>query len=290
MRYKEDVIGAYYRVSRNDMFYQIECESMSIVNQRALIKEYIEKDKELSKYQIKEYIDDGYSGKKCYRPGLCQLLEDVEKYSIKTIIVKDFSRFSRDYLYMGEVLERLVYIKGIRFIAINDGYDSIKKKKEITTVDEAFKNIIYDYYSVENSYKIKNALDKSRENGKYIASTCLYGYRMENNKMIIYEKEANIIRYIYNSYLSGKSVKDIVCDIENKYEQTKKWSQNKIYRILREEQYTGVMIYGRRRKLCIESDKRNICNKEQWKKIYNHHMPIIDEKMYIAVRRKMKKV
>ena len=237
-------------------------------------------------YIIKEYIDDGYSGKNINRPALEELLKHVTYNKISVIIVKDFSRFSRDYLFMGEFLERINYSSDIRFISINDNYDNydsiiINKSDNFehinckaSTVDEAFKHIIYDYYSIDNSYKIKKGLENSRSRGRYIAAKAIYGYRKKNGKLIVDKEEARIVQSIFKDYLNGVKVVDIVkklnktsdighirkikninningyyCEIkvgEVNNDNIIKWDKAKVYRILREEQYTGIMIYGKK--------------------------------------------
>lgn len=304
------IIACYYRVSR----YTGECdESKSIKNQRLIVDRYIREN--LSEYHIeekniiKEYIDDGYSGKSINRPALKKLLENVAHNKISIIIVKDFSRFSRDYLFMGEFLERINYSTDIRFIAINDNYDNYCKA---SIVDEAFKHIIYDYYSIDNSYKIKKGLENSRSRGRYIASKAIYGYRKKNGKLIVNKEEARIVQSIFKDYLNGVKVVDIVnnlnktsdigdirnienknkCYCENKggeanNDNIKKWDKAKVYRILREEQYTGIMIYGKKQTKEIGTNKKIVMPRKQWKIIENHHQAIIDKEVFQKVREKM---
>lgn len=288
-------IACYYRVSK---YTGVEDESQSIKNQRILIHKYIDKDYEINEYirihnleveeRIQEYIDDGYSGKNIERPALTRLLNDMLLDRIDIIIVKDFSRFSRDYIYMGEFLENTITSTDVRFISINDNYDSSKIRVK-TSVDEAFKHIVYDYYSIENSYKIKRGLDSSRERGKYIAAKAVYGYRKVNGNLVIDEKESKIVQLIYDSYDRGEKVSDIVINLNRMSIIDEKWNKNKVYRILREEQYTGVMIYGKRKVVDVASNKRTINKKDKWKIIDNHHEPIIDKELYTRVRNKIER-
>ena len=288
-------IACYYRVSK---YTGVEDESQSIKNQRILIHKYIDKDYEINEYirihnleveeRIQEYIDDGYSGKNIERPALTRLLNDMLLDRIDIIIVKDFSRFSRDYIYMGEFLENTITSTDVRFISINDNYD-ISKIRVKTSVDEAFKHIVYDYYSIENSYKIKRGLDSSRERGKYIAAKAVYGYRKVNGNLVIDEKESKIVQLIYDSYDRGEKVSDIVINLNRMSIIDEKWNKNKVYRILREEQYTGVMIYGKRKVVDVASNKRTINKKDKWKIIDNHHEPIIDKELYTRVRNKIER-
>lgn len=288
-------IACYYRVSK---YTGEDDESQSIKNQRVLIHKFIDNDYEINEYvkenqldkaeYIKEYADDGYSGKNIERPAFTRLINDVLLEKIDIIIVKDFSRFSRDYIYMGEFLEYIITSTHIRFIAINDDYDS-KRINVKTSVDEAFKHIVYDYYSIENSYKIKKGLENSRRRGKYIASKTLYGYKRVNGYLIIDEEKSKIVKLIYDSYDRGMKVKDIVIMLNEMSIIEEKWNKDKVYRILREEQYTGVMIYGRRKVSDVASHKRVSNKKDEWKIIYNHHEPIIDKELFTRVREKIER-
>lgn len=288
-------IACYYRVSK---YTGVEDESQSIKNQRILIHKFIDCDCEINKYIrekkiikakcIEEYIDDGYSGKNIERPALTRLINDVILEKIDIIIVKDFSRFSRDYIYMGEFLEYIITTTYVRFISINDDYDS-KRISVRTSVDEAFKHIVYDYYSIDNSYKIKKGLENSRKRGKYIASKAIYGYKRVNGYIVIDEEESKIVKLIYSSYDRGMKVKDIVIMLNEMSIMDNRWNKNKVYRILREEQYTGVMIYGRRKVLDVASHKRISNKKDEWKIIDNHHEPIIDKEFFTRVRKKIEK-
>lgn len=277
-------IACYYRLSKS---LDNTKESQSITNQRKLIEEYIMKNDLLKEGCLVEYIDDGYSGKTMERPAINKLMKDVDNNLISIIVVKDFSRFCRDYLLMGQMLESFLYEKKVRFISINDYYDSIKLE-ESTTINEAFKNIIYDYYSVENSLKIKRGLDKCREKGMCIVAKAIYGYRKDNKNLVVNSYEKRIIQYIYKAYLEGISVREIVESL-NKKDGSIKWTTAKVYRILKEEQYTGTMIYGRKQNNGIASKRRIYIEKNQWKRIRNHHEAIIDEKQFQLVREKMKK-
>lgn len=288
-------IACYCRVSK----YTGEGEeSQSISNQRILIHKFIDNDVEINNYIrinmlnkqecIKEYVDDGYSGKNVNRPALKKLQKDVSLGLIDIIIVKDFSRFSRDYLYMGEFLEYIITSTNVRFISVNDNYDS-RKIIENTSVDEAFKNIVYDYYSVENSYKIKKGLESSRRRGKYIAAKAIYGYRKRNGGLVIDEEESKIIKLIYTSFDKGMTVNEIASMLNKRFITDNMWNKAKVYRILREEQYTGVMIYGKRKVVDVASHKRIVNNKNEWKVFYNHHEAIIDRELFYRIRKKMKK-
>lgn len=130
-------------------------ESNSISNQRKQIYEYIHHDSELNTYETVEFSDDGYSGTNMDRPGMKKLLKEVKANRIACIIVKDMSRFSRDYIEMGTYLNQIFPFMGIRFIAINDHYDSRKHHGNTIEIDTAFQTLLYDLYSKDISVKIE---------------------------------------------------------------------------------------------------------------------------------------
>ena len=160
-------IAIYLRLSKEDEF--VKDESNSITNQRAFIRGFINKNKELRKMSVMEFVDDGYSGKNMDRPDMQRMLELVKRKQISCVIVKDFSRFSRDHIEQGKYIEQIFPFMGVRFIAINDNYDSADYVGGIGEIDVAFKGILYDFFSEEQSSKVSLTLDAKRGNGKYIA-------------------------------------------------------------------------------------------------------------------------
>lgn len=154
------VIGKYIRLSQSDqdlMKKENKSESESISHQKALIQNYINDSAELKGSVQYEFFDDGYSGTNFQRPSFERLLEKIKNGEINCVIVKDFSRFGRDYIELGDYLERIFPFMGVRFISINDHYDSVDYKGTTGGLDVVMKNIVYDYYSKDLSVKVKMA-------------------------------------------------------------------------------------------------------------------------------------
>ena len=154
------VIGKYIRLSQADrdlMKKDNKSESESISNQKALIQNFINSNAELRGCEQFEFFDDGYSGTNFERPSFERLLEKIKKGDINCVIVKDFSRFGRSYIELGDYLERIFPFLCVRFISINDHYDSQDYKGTTGGLDVVMKNIVYDYYSKDLSVKIKTA-------------------------------------------------------------------------------------------------------------------------------------
>ena len=151
-------------------------ESNSITNQRRIIREYISSHEDLRTMHLIEKCDDGYSGTNMDRPAMQELLELVKEQKVDCIIVKDMSRFARNYLETGKYVEQIFPFMGIRFIAINDNYDSNEYIGGIADIDMQFKSLLYDFYSKDLSDKIITALDARKGNGMFIGVCAPFGY------------------------------------------------------------------------------------------------------------------
>lgn len=299
----------YLRLSREDEF--VKDESNSISNQRELIRKYICKYPELMKMKQVELKDDGYSGKNMERPAMQELLTMIKKGNVSCIIVKDISRFSRDYIETGKYMEQIFPFLGIRFIAINDNYDSAECTGGIAEIDVAFKGILYDFYSEDLSEKVKTSLAVRRANGKYLAAFAPYGYRKSENdkhKLEVDEYASQIVKRIFREFLSGKSMYKIaealnlegietpgvyIATRENnenqlaKYREKKPlWSNVAVGRILENEQYTGTMVYNRFKSENVGDKHAKALPEEEWKRVENSHIAIISKEDFEKVAAK----
>ena len=210
-------IAMYLRLSKKDEF--IRDESNSITNQRAFIRNYINKDKTLRKMNALEFVDDGYTSKNMDRPDMQRMLDFLKRKQINCVIVKDFSRFSRDHIEQGKYIEQILPFMGVRFIAINDNYDSSDYVGGIGEIDVAFKGILYDFFSEEQSVKVSITLDAKRGSGKYISAFAPYGYMkspVDKHKLVVDEYAGQIVKRIFREYLSGKSMYKIAESLNEK--------------------------------------------------------------------------
>ena len=165
------MVAIYLRLSRED---GDKTESDSIANQRTLIQNYLSTQPSLQ--FVKEYVDDGYTGSNFERPGFIKMMEDIKRQRINCIIVKDLSRFGRNYIEVGRYIEKKFPAMGIRFIAINDQFDNAKESGDAEQIIVPFKNLINDAYCRDISIKVRSQLDVKRKNGKFIGSFAAYGY------------------------------------------------------------------------------------------------------------------
>lgn len=310
-------LALYLRLSLEDEENKEECqydrtglagnESNSIRNQRKQIYEYIHHDSELSTYETVEFCDDGCSGTNMDRPGMQKLLKEVKANKIKCIIVKDMSRFSRDYIEMGTYLNQIFPFIGIRFIAINDHYDSLKHHGSTIEIDTAFQTLLYDLYSKDISLKVKASVESKCANGEYVFGQVPFGYEKSKevkNTIVVNEREAKIVRYIFSLALGGngmqrKSSSQIARQLtEEKIPTIKQirkpetkapegklpaWSAQAVRTILNNRFYLGEMIYGKTVRKSVGSKSGMAVPKEEWKVIPNHHEALISEEIYEQV-------
>lgn len=303
-------VALYMRISVEEFGERIESESIS--SQRLLITDYILKDSELRSYEKIEYIDDGYSGTNINRPSFIKLMDDVKQGKVNCIVVKDLSRFLRDYILIGDYLENIFPFLNIRFISINDGYDSFKEKGNGTDLDIQFKSLLYDFYSKDVSDKVKTSMRIQKKQGKYLAWSPPYGYMKDPNdkySIVVDEIVAPVVRQIFSLYLDGLSTRKIarvmnkeghiVPSIRKKeltnmdysynileYKGKKpSWTNGTITDILMNENYTGTYVFNMQPKLSIGGTKARFLPKEEWERVPNNHEPIISIEDFEKVRK-----
>lgn len=291
----EKITALYCRLSRDD---ELDGESNSITNQKKMLIKYAE---EHGFKNCEFFVDDGISGTTFNRPDLQRLIACCEDKKIGTVIVKDMSRFGRNYLEVGYYTEIFFPENGIRFIAVNDGVDSTKENDDFTP----FRNIINEWYAKDISKKIKSSLKSKGMSGKHI-SRCVYGYKAgkDNQDWVIDEPAADIVRMIYKLFIDGKGVSAIALELQRQgvltpveYAQTKgryqtwdtfghhAWCSATVSKILRQQEYVGDTVNFRFRKPSYKS-KRQIRNDESDLMIFeNTHPAIIDREQFELVQK-----
>lgn len=268
---KKRNLAMYIRLSDadRDVAAGYKEESDSITNQRALLYSYIQEHEEFKGFDVLEYFDDGFSGTDFGRRQEFQrMMRDAEKGVFDTILVKDLSRFGRDYLEVGNYLEFVLPAMGVRFIAVNDGYDSYNNFGMTSGMDVAFKNLIYQMYSRDLSRKVKSARKNRNMNGEYTAAFVCYGYRKDpedKHKLLVEEETAEVVREIFSLAIDGKNCNEIArilnerkipTRLQNQWNRGIRfvprynkgdmiWAGGEVRTILNNEQYTGVMIQNK---------------------------------------------
>lgn len=287
----------YLRLSQEDKESPGD-ESNSIINQRIFIKEYINKNSDFKDYDIIEFCDDGYSGTSMDRPGMSQMLVQVESNNIDCIIVKDLSRFSRDYIELGTYIYHILPSAGVRLIAINDNYDSNSHDGSTAGLDTEFKTLLYDLYSKDISVKVQASFENRCAKGEYVFGQVPFGYQkslINKNVIEINEKEAEIVRYIFLMAAEGKSSGQIakklysegvppIQELRNKKMaedgRIKTWSGSAIRRILSNRFYLGEMVYGKTARIYPGSRSAVKVPVKDWKVIQRHHEALVSEEIF----------
>ena len=301
------IADIYLRLSKEDGDKE---ESDSIGNQRALILEFLKSMPDISVHKIK--IDDGYSGVDFLRPAFTEMIEDINEGIVNCVVVKDFSRFGRNYIESGRYIQVLFPQTGVRFIAVNDGYDSAKTKGFANNIIVPFKNIMDDAYCADISTKVRSHLEIKRKKGQFVGAFAVYGYvKDENNKnkLIIDPFAADVVRDVFRLKLEGISAQGIADKLNQngilspmeykrfngerfnttfKVNTTAKWQSVSVKRILTNAVYTGVLEQGKRTKTSYKVRKCAEVPKEQWIRSENTHEPIIEADFFETIQNLLK--
>lgn len=297
------IAAGYFRLSRDD---GDKAESDSISSQRELVRNYVKGRNDIT--LADEYVDDGYSGTNFDRPAFAKMMADINDKKINCIIVKDLSRLGRNYIETGKYLEKIFPILGVRFIAINDNYDSYAGNDDSDNIIIPFKNLINDAYCRDISIKIRSQLDIKRRNGKFIGSFAGYGYRKDpadKNHLLIDNEAAEIVRKIFNMKIEGYSANRIAEKLnemkvappmEYKLQsglnyrsgfragEKPKWSAVTVLRILKNELYTGVTVQGKYQKINYKVKQCREVNESEWIRVTDTHDPIIQKSIFDNVQ------
>ena len=295
------ITALYLRLSKEDR--GMADESNSITNQRYILHRFVEQRPEFESYEIREYTDDGFSGKNFERPGVQKLLEDVKSGKVYCIIVKDFSRFGRNHIEVGNYVEKIFPLLDIRFISVNNYFDSKDYTGTVPDIDVAFENLMYDYFSEENSVKIKNDLMGRRMRGNYLATFAAFGYKKSpsgDKHIIIDEEAAAVVRMIFKKYVECGVKAEVARYLNNhgiptpqvyavrkgynyrwKYQKEKKlWNGSIVGRILENELYIGNTVFHKKESVETGSRKTKCLPKEEWKVCEGTHEPIISKELF----------
>lgn len=284
-------VAIYIRLSREDGDKE---ESDSVGNQRKLLAEYIAKKEDFILYDV--YVDDGYSGTNFNRPSFQRMIADIKDGKVNCVVVKDLSRFGRDYIDTGRYLERYFPEMGVRFISVTDGIDSMKQAYDMLL---PIKNIFNEQYARDISKKIQATVKSKQKAGEFIGAFTSYGYKKspaDKNKLVIDDYAASVVRRIFSLYIQGYgkqkiakllNAEGVLCPAEykkvngenykncNRLESTTYWSYSTINSILHREMYVGNMVQGTKHQRMRSKQKK--MPKEEWIVVENTHEPIIDK-------------
>lgn len=304
MQYDKYVVG-YERLSKDDPDSE---ESSSILYQKMIISDFVKNHSELADYDFIERSDDGYSGTNLERPGIQEVLRLVKENKVYCIVVKDLSRFSRDYIDIQRYLERIFPALDVRFIAMAENFDSDDYIGKPLEMAMKFKSILADYYCKDTSDKIINQLTAKKSQGKFIAGSTPFGYsksKEDKYKLVIEPKEAEVVKRIFAMALRGMTVNQIARRLNEdcvptprEFEKMKRninreapggtafWYGRSVHSILTNEAYIGTMTYNKYRQRAVGSKRKVLLPSSEWERIYNNHEPIISKEDFEEVQKR----
>lgn len=291
----------YLRISSEDADLRTgeKNESESISNQRSLLRDYVCSHADLSGSKILEFCDDGWSGTNFERPAVKELLEQVKRGQINCIVVKDLSRFGRDYLTVGDYISRVFPFLGVRFISVNDGFDS-SNPLDITS----FRTLIYDLYSRDLSRRVKSAKKARAERGAFLSPYAPYGYVKDpedKNHLLVDAEAADVIRRIFQMAADGAKTWQIAAALNGEGVSSPKnykveagctrtpwrsirednfWTGNLVAKLLRDERYIGKTVYGKRSRDIVGSTHTVKISRNDWVIVPDRHEAIVPEVLF----------
>jgi len=297
-------VALYTRLSRED---GDKPESDSIANQKDLLENFMVSRPELRFVGL--YVDDGYTGTNFNRPDFQRMMRDIEQKNIDCVLVKDLSRFGRDYIDVGRYLERCFPECGVRFIAVNDAIDSEKGPYDMLL---PVKNVFNEQYARDISRKVKSAFQTKQRRGEFIGAFASYGYRKDpedHNKLMVDPCAATVVEKIFSLFESGvgkikiaKILNDerIPCPSEYKringerynngrrIKSTSYWTYATIHRMLQNQMYVGNMEQGRAPRQTMHGKSKQL-DRSQWSVVKGTHEEIIGPEQWSRVQSLLQK-
>ncbi len=264
----------YARLSRENQEYE------KIETQVEEIRNYIENHRIFELIDV--YADNGYSGTNFERPEFERLMEDVRNRKIDCIIVRDLSRFAREHIGAEDYLNNIFPFLGVRFIAINDGYDNLNLEPQEYFL-ASFKNLAHEYFAQETSRKVSMAKRELQKQGKFVGIVPSFGYMRDPNdkhKLIINEEEAVIVREIFERVVNGETTVEISKDLIQREEKGVKWSAAKLCNFLKKEIYKGTLVQHQNETALYKDEKRHRVLKNEQIRIENAVPAIISPELW----------
>ena len=295
--------AVYVRLSRED---GDKVESESIVSQKNILSDFLSRDPDIQ--VVDTFVDDGYSGTNFDRPAFQRMMGMVKEKKINCIIVKDLSRLGRNYIEVGNYVERIFPLLDIRFIAVNDNIDSFRDPSSITNIGVPFRNVVNDAYCGDISKKIRSVLDMKRKRGDYIGSFACYGYQKDpqnHNRLIIDEEAAAVVRKIFSWRLQGlgmiticKKLNDLGIPNPTAYRKAHSlnynhyqidsenttWCDSTVRRILKNQMYIGNLVQGKGKIKSYKVQKFVNVPEEDWIIVEGTHDPIVSREVFEMIQ------
>lgn len=292
-------VGGYLRLSRED---GDKAESDSIANQRKILTSYCQSHPELRLVEL--YIDDGCTGTHFDRPAFRRMERDWEQGKINCVLVKDLSRFGRDYIEAGRYLERVFPEREIRFISVADQFDSDRDRCDMIL---SIKNVFHANYARDISQKVRGAMEAKQRSGEFVGAFASYGYCKDpenHNHLVVDPAAAEVVRRIYRLYEGGMgqiriakllNQEGVPCPSEykrlqgqrysnsNRLDKTNYWTYPTIHRLLMNRMYVGDLVQGKHRRVMMHG-RAKAQTPDQWIVVEGTHEGIIDRAQWERVQ------
>ena len=291
--------AVYVRLSLEDIRKKI---SDSIGTQKNMLLQYIQTQPDLQLYKI--YEDINYTGTNFNRPGFTKMIEDIQSGEVDCIIVKDLSRFGRNFGETGHYLEQVFPFLNVRFISVNDSYDSLTATVDETTMIVPLKNLMNEIYARDLSKKVQLGKKQKQKRGEFGGSIAPYGYIKTGNSFIVDEETAPVVKQIYTWVLEGYSDNAITQKLNGlkitppgryrfdkgivkakKFENTKFWHKSVIKNMTENLAYTGVLAQGKYQSNFLNGNRLTKKNRNEWIICENTHTAIIDKEIFETVQK-----
>lgn len=281
-------VGIYARLSRDD---ERQGESVSIENQKRMLRRYCDQQN----WEVVEtYADDGWSGTDFRRPAFLRMMEAVRDQEINLVLVKDLSRLGRDYIEVGKYTDYIFPYYHCRFIALNDGVDTLRQDDDIAMI---FKNVINDIYARDTSKKIRAVRRANAECGKFMGYKAPYGYQkdpQDKHHLVIDPEAAKVVQDIFDLRQQGNSVQLISERLNEKGVLTPKdyadqkrrscWCRESVRAILKNEAYIGNLVQLKQGHISYKDRRQRLRPPEAWVRVEGTHEPLIRREVWEAVR------
>ena len=297
---KKYKVALYARLSVE----RVSIPGNSIESQLDIMKAFLLNHSEFQEYYV--YMDNGYSGTNFDRPEFKRMMDDVRNGKINCICVKDLSRFGRDYVEMGNYIETIFPFMGVRFISVNDHFDTEQDYNENKSLEIALKNLINDMYAKDISKRLVVTRQHEMERGKFTGSNAPYGYKVNEadsmRRFVVDGPAATVVRKIFSMALEGKSLRKISIYLQSENfsipaqylkarhlyqengDEKKIWHIGTLSNILKNQAYIGNLVQGKRKARLCDNEKRHFTDEDEWIICENSHEPIISREIFNKVR------
>lgn len=298
----------YVRLSKEDgdIVSGDKHESNSISNQKTLIRDFLSEQPNIT--VVAERVDDGFSGTNFNRPAFSAMLADIKSGKVDCVVVKDLSRFGRNYVEVGRYVTKIFPLYGVRFIAINDHFDTEKLKNTSDDLLFSFKNLMNDSYCKDISTKVRSHLTIKRKRGEFIGAFAPFGYAKDvenHNQLVIDEDAAAVVQDIFNWKLEGASLSEIANRLNQllvpspseykkingqnycsgyRSKNISLWTAVTIRRILKNEVYLGTLVQGKTTTPSAKVKRKIAVKESEWIRSENTHEPIIGRIQFEVVQ------